>query len=128
MFDYARQRAREELCIPRTAVLVTGGPAGILAGEFPCEAIDLVLFLLLPKTSDHLFNLEHNPDVTLLTSRWEMKGSAQTIPLESRGFCLGLLRDPGAKWCVLVQVEPRILQVRREKGWGNLETIDLKMA
>jgi hypothetical protein len=126
MLDYARQRAIEALKIPRRAVLATSGPAGLQAGEFPCEAIDLDLYLLVPKTSDHLFNLEHDSTVTLLTDRWELKGEAQVISPNSPDFELNLLREPGAEWCELVRVDPCRMQVRREGGWGNLETIDLE--
>ncbi len=126
MLDYARQRAIEALRIPRRAVLVTSGPAGVQAGEFPCEAIDLDLYLLVPKTSDHLFNLEHDATVTLLTSGWELKGQAQIIPPDAPDLGPDLLRERDAAWCVLVQVDPCQMQIRREEGWGNLETIDLK--
>ena len=126
MLDYARQRASEALRIPRSAVLATSGPAGILAGEFPCEAIDLDLYLLVPKTSDHLFNLEHDSTVTLLTAGWELKGKAQIIPPGVSDLRLDLLREPGAEWCVLVRIDPWQMQIRREEGWGNIETIDLK--
>lgn len=124
MLDYARQRALEVLRIPRRAVLATSGPAGIQAGEFPCEAIDLDLYLLLPKTSDHLFNLEHDATVTLLTDGWELNGQAQIIPPGVADLRLGLLREPGVEWCVLVRVDSCRLQIRRGDGWGNIETID----
>jgi hypothetical protein len=126
MLDYARQRALESLKIPRSAVLVTSGPAGIQAGEFSCEAIDLALYLLVPKTSDHLFNLEHDSTVTLLTAGWELKGQSELVPPGTSDLKLDLLLEPGAEWCVLVHVDPCRLQIRREAGWGNLETIDLK--
>ena len=126
MLDYARQRASEALRIPRSAVLATNGPAGIQAGEFSCEAIDLDLYLLVPKTSDHLFNLEHDSTVTLLTTGWELKGQAQIIPPGVPDLRLELLREPAAEWCELVRVDPWRLQIRREEGWGNIETIDLK--
>jgi hypothetical protein len=125
MLDYARQRALEVLRVPRKAVLATSGPAGIQAGEFPCETIDLDLYLLVPKTSDHLFNLEHDSTVTLLTAGWELKGQAQIIPPGLSELKLDLLREPVADWCVLVRIDPCRLQIRREEGWGNLETIDL---
>jgi len=59
MLDYVRQRAIEVLKVPRRAVLATSGPSGVQVSEFPCEAIELELYLLVPQTSDHLFNLEH---------------------------------------------------------------------
>jgi hypothetical protein len=126
MLDYVRQRASEALSIPRSVVLATSGPAGIQAGEFPCEAIDLKLYLLVPKTSDHLFNLEHDSTVTLLTAGWVLKGQAQMIPPGISDLRLDLLHEPGAVWCVLVRIDPCQMQIRREGGWGNIETIDLK--
>lgn len=126
MLDYARQHAIEALRIPRTAVLVTSGPAGVEAGTFPCEAIDLDLYLVVPKTSDHLFNLEHDSTVTLLTAGWELKGKAHIVPPGTSELKLDLLLEPGAEWYVLLHVDPCRLQIRRDGGWGNLETIDLK--
>ncbi len=125
MLDYARQHAIEALGSQRTAVLVTSGPAGVQASEFPCEAIDLELYLLVPQTSDHLFNLEHDLAVTLLTAGCELKGQAQIISRGMPDLELVLLREPGAAWCVLVRVKPSQIQIRSERGWGHLETIDL---
>ncbi len=126
MLDYARQRAREALQTPRTAVLVTSGPAGIHAGEYPCEALNLELYLLVPQTSDHLFNLEHAPAVTLLAAGWELKGEAQIIPASEAVPRPDLLGKPEAEWCALVRVDPWQVQIRGLGGWENLETIDLK--
>jgi hypothetical protein len=125
MLNYARQRAIEALGTPQTAVLVTSGPASVQVGEFPCEALNLDLYLLVPQTSDHLFNLEHVSTVTLLTARCELKGQAQIISRDIPDLELDLLQKPGAEWCVLVRVELSQVQIRSERGWRNLETIDL---
>lgn len=131
MLDYARQRAREALKASHTAVLVTSGKAGIQASEVPCQAVDLVLYLLVPQTSDHLFNLEQSDDVTLLSSGWELKGQAQVLSAGAQSPELELLRQysafrqPGSEWCAVIRVEPTRMQIRRAGGWGNIETIDL---
>jgi hypothetical protein len=132
MLDYARQRAIEVLRIPRSAILATSGPAGLLATELPCEARDVHLYLLVPRTSDHLFNLEHDPSVTLLAAGWELKGKAQVISPTTPDLVPGtasleldLLHEPGAEWCRLLRVDPCLIQIRREKGWGYLESIEL---
>lgn len=122
MLDYAHQRLRAALKSAQRAVLATAGPAGIQASEVACQAVDLALYLLVPETSDHLFNLENDPRVTLLAPGWELKGEAQVVAAED----LALLREPEAEWCVLVRVEPCQLQIRREGGWGNIETIDFE--
>ena len=85
---------------------MTSGPAGVQASEFPCEAVGLILYLLVPQTSDHLFNLEHDATVTVLTAGWELKGKAQIISPGEPDLELDLLREPGAEWCVLVRVDP----------------------
>ncbi len=125
MLDYARQRAIEVLKVPRRAVLATSGPAGVQAHEFPCEAIELELYLLVPQTSDHLFNLEHVSAVSLLTKKWELKGEAHVVATNTTELQLKILQEPEAVWSVLVRVTPSKLQIRREAGWGNLETIDI---
>ncbi len=123
MLDYARERACEVLKIPRTAVLATDGPAGLQLSALPCQADGVVVYLLLPKTSDHIFNLEHNPAVTLLATAWELKGEARIVSRDKQD--LDLLREPLAEWSVLVQVTPTRIQILGSQGWGNAETIDL---
>lgn len=132
MLDYARQRAREALIASHTAVLVTSGTAGIQASEVPCQAVDLVLYLLVPQTSDHLFNLEQSTNVTLLSSDWELKGQAHVLSAGAQSPEPELLRQynafrqPGSEWCAVIRVEPTRMQIRRAGGWGNIETIDLE--
>jgi hypothetical protein len=126
MLDYARQRAIEILSLPRRAVLATSGPAGVQASEFHCQAIGLDLYLLVPQTSDHLFNLEYDPCVTLLTAEWELRGEARVVPPNLPPLDLDLLQEPGAGWCDLVRIHPHQIQIHRQGGWGNLETIDLQ--
>ena len=125
MLDYACQRAIQALKVPRRAVLVTSGPAGVQVSEGPCAAIDLKLYLLVPQTSDHLFNLESDPSVTLLAVNWVLKGKARTIPPNVLKLELEFFQTSEEEGCVLVQVDPCQLQIRREQGWGNLETIDV---
>ncbi len=125
MLDYARQRAIDALSQPHKVVFATSGPAGVQASEFPCEARGLALYLLVPCTSDHLFNLEHNRNTTLLAAGWELQGEAQVVPAGTEDLELALMSEPGAEWCVLVHVDPLRIQVKRAGGWGNIETIDL---
>ncbi len=125
MLDYARERALEALRAARTVVLATTGPAGVQASEFSCEAIDLDLYLLLPCTSDHLFNLEQDGRVALVTGEWELRGIAHALVQKERNPELARLRAAGTEWHVLVKVEPIQIQIRRPGGWGAAETIDL---
>jgi hypothetical protein len=125
MLDYARQRAIDVLKIPRKAILATGGPAGIQAGEFPCEAIGLDLYLLLPNTSDHIFNIENDHSATLVSSVWEVSGEAELIELPNPALELDFLKGTEAEWWSLVRVHPRKIHIRSKGGWGYCETIEL---
>jgi hypothetical protein len=127
MLDYTRQRAIELLKIPHKAFLATDGPTGLQAGEFPCEACGLELYLLVPGTCDHLINLEQNPDVILLCSAWEMRGKAQIQEHEAPHSNIALANQPDARWCRLVRVSPRQMHIRREAGWGYTETLELNL-
>ena len=97
MLDYARQRASAALGSPRTAILITSGPAGVQTSEFRCEVIELSLYLLIPQTSDHLFNLEHESTVTVLTATCELKGRAQPISCAALELKVGLCHEPDAE-------------------------------
>jgi hypothetical protein len=125
MLDYARQRAIDLLKIPRMAILATSGPAGVQVGEFACQAAGLALYLPVPWMSDHLFNLEHIPSVTLLTDEWELKGTARIVYDCASIVDMDLPSKPGAELYALVRVHPARIQIRRAGGWGSMETIDL---
>jgi hypothetical protein len=125
MLDYARHRVMEMLKIACQVIFVTSGPAGLRAGEYPCQAVGLELYLLLPATCDHLFNLETNPKVILMSAAWELQGEAHVILQDATATRLELSQRPEAKLCRLVRIDPIQMQVRRQAGWGSLETIDL---
>jgi hypothetical protein len=125
MFDYAHQRVLEALGTPNSAVLVTNGPAGVQVGEFPCDVLGLSLYLLLPQTSDHLFNLEYQSTVTLLIARCDVTGRAQIISRGAVAPACALLQNPAADWGVFLQVKISQVQIRSDEGWGSRETFDL---
>jgi hypothetical protein len=125
MLDYAHQRAIEALGIPHRVILASSGPAGVQVSEVKYEARELELYLLVPQTSDHIFNLEADPSVTLLTPLLEIKGKARILPTIPEGLDLGLLHEAEPGWCALVRVEPQLIQFRNPGGWGYLESIDI---
>ena len=124
MLNHLRQRVTETLSAARTATLSTHGAAGIQANVFPCESVGLGLYLLIPRTSDHLFNLEHNPEVVLTTDTWQVRGTACIAPEYPAG--LNLLRQLDAAWCEVVVVRPTRLQIAWPGGAGHAETIDIE--
>ena len=123
MLNHLRQRVTETLSAAKVATLSTHGAAGIQANIFPCESAGLRLYLLLPRTSDHLFNLEHNREVVVTTEAWQLRGVAGIAPDCPAG--LALLHQPDAAWCEVVAVRPTRLQIERQGGLGHAETIDI---
>lgn len=123
--DYARERARDTLKTARTVVLATAGPAGVQVGEFPCEAVELDLYVLVPRTSDHLFNLEHDGRVALHTDRWELTGRGRPLSPEEKWPQIAAFPKTQATWYVMVKIMPSRIQLLRTDGWGPAETIDL---
>jgi hypothetical protein len=125
MLNYARERAIEVLKSARTAVLATTGLAGVQVSEFPCEAVELDIYLLLPLTSDHLFNLERDQRIALHTEKWELIGKGQVLSPDEKLPRISLLPKTGIAWYVVIKVAPSKIQVLRPDGWGPAETIDL---
>ena len=125
MINYARERAIEILKTASTAVLATNGPSGVKVGEFPSEAVDLDIYLLVPKTSDHLFNIEQDERVALHTDCWELTGKGRAFSSPDNWPEISLIPKTETAWYVLVKIMPRQVQVLRPDGWGPAETIDL---
>jgi hypothetical protein len=124
MLESLRYRIREALSIESTATLSTTGPGGIQAGFFPCEALDLTLYLLVPASSDVLFNLETETAVVITSPRWQMEGEAEVCALSQAPPYLQLVRSPRAAGCVLVVVSCHRIHFNWVGGWGYRETID----
>lgn len=118
-----RDRAREALSEARQIVLSTNGPAEIQAESLPCEAAGLALYVLVPRTSDLLFNLESNTLVVATADTWQMRGVARPLRPGERPDGLALAWTPEAAWCQMVEIRPTRLQLR--PLGGKPETIDL---
>jgi len=125
MLEHLRQRAVEILASSQAATLSTSGPAGIQARIFPCEALGLTLYFLIPTVSDQLVNLESEPSVVVSTTRWQLNGSGRIVPVNEVPPALALLRSPETSGCALVEIRPLRLHINRHNGWGFSETIDL---
>ena len=123
MLSHLRQRVSETLSTAKAATLATHGAAGIQANVFACESTGLLLYMLVPRTSDHLFNLEHNREVVVTTEAWQLRGVAGIAREQPVG--LALLHQPDAAWCEVVAVRPTRLQIERQGGLGHAETIDI---
>jgi hypothetical protein len=125
MLDYLRQRVSRLLAHTGTAILATSGPAGVQANAFVCESIGMLLYMLVPRTSDHLLNLEADPTAVATTAQWHARGIARIVPPEALPVDLMLLQHPDAPWCVVVELRPVRVEASRPSGWGPSETIDV---
>lgn len=125
MLLHLRARVAEVLGGTQQVMLATCGPGDIQAGVFPCEARGVRLYVLLPRTSDHLFNLEFSPDVVAATHSWLLRGHARVLAagLPPAGLHLGEFED-GCR-SVMVEVTPLRLQIASEAGGPYVETIDV---
>jgi len=125
MMEVLRNRAIEALASASAATLSTNGPGGIQAGLFPCEANGLALYLLVPSTSDVLFNLEAETAVVVTSQEWQVEGEAEVMPFFSAPDRLGLTSLPEASGCVLVMISVYRIHLKWTEGWGYRETIDI---
>jgi hypothetical protein len=120
-----RQRACEVLSTARQVVLSTSGPAEIQAENLPCESLGLALYVLVPRTSDLLFNLESNKLVVATAEAWQARGVTRLL---RPGQCpkeLAIARTPEAVWCEVAEIRPTRLQLRPTSGQLQGETIDI---
>lgn len=123
MLEHLRQRIIEVLANTPRVALATFGPAALQASVLQCEARDMRLYVLVPRASDQLFNLESNPAVVAMADHWELRGSARVLPYAERGASSAFARAPEAAWCEVVEIKPERMQIRVEGE--TPETIDI---
>jgi len=79
-----------------------------------CELRNHVLLLFLARSSDHLFNLEQQSQLALLTPTWKLDGQADSS---------GQVAAPHS-WQIVVSVQPSRLHILSDDGQSIVETID----
>ena len=119
MLDSLRDRATQLLIDTPNCTLATSGPAGVQASTVACQLKDDALILLLPNTSDHLFNLEHEPEVALAAEGWHLQGTAEII-----GSALDIFDEPELQWHIVVKVTPRQMHILADQTVNHPQTID----
>ncbi len=124
MLDHLRKQVVDELAAATQVTLATHGVAGLQTSLLPCQAIGTRLYVLIPRTSEHLVNLEGGREIVAVTGRWELRGEASCIPLSSHPE-LTLAQMPDAPWSALVEIDPIRVQIAREDGVGFSATIDI---
>lgn len=123
MLEHLRQRVIETLAGVRTVTLTTGGPAGLLASHLPCQAAGTLLYVLVPRSSDHLFNLETNAEVAVLDEVWSLKGRARV--LGPAAWPPGLRARAESEWSAAVEIHATQLTLVCPTTGNPTETIDI---
>jgi Pyridoxamine 5'-phosphate oxidase len=120
MLDKLRDRAAQILAETGVCTLATTGPAGIQASMMHCAARETSLYVLVPDTSDHLFNLEVEPEVAVTAETWHLRGTADIVHDSAT-----LFSADQRQWHTVVRVTPVRLHILPDSGAENyVETID----
>ena len=125
MLHQLRQRASEVLSNTHQVVISTDGPAEIQVEALRCQALGLFLFVLVPRASDLLFNLENGTAVVATADTWQARGAAHVLARARYPEQLRIHRMPEAEWSELVEIRLTRLQLRPLPGQGPVETLDI---
>lgn len=79
MLDQLRDAALAQIAAAPYCTLSTRGPAGVQASMVLCAVRDACIYMLIPHTADHLFNLEYEQEVVLTTAHWQLRGAALAL-------------------------------------------------
>lgn len=124
MLDHLRQRVIDLLEPTNAVTLSTYGPAGIQAQVLSSIAQGLSLFVLVPATSEHLYNIEQQHIVVATTAEWQLRGyGRQLSPPEIPATVLPLSSIQSGDYAV-VEIRPLRLEIGSPNGGGFTETID----
>lgn len=120
MLVHLRTRIIEKLSRAEIVMLATSGPAGVQISACPARPVGLRLYILLSVTSEHLVNLEHNPDAAIIQDLWRLSGTAAPFELASP------FSETEARWHRVVEVRPRRFEFLASDAVQVLETIDVE--
>jgi hypothetical protein len=76
MLNKLRAEALALIAATPDCTLSTIGPAGVQASVVACMVREDCVYVLVPSTVDHLFNLEHELEVVLTSTLWQLRGAA----------------------------------------------------
>ena len=120
MLDKLRDRTIQILAETGFCTLATTGPARLQASRVRCAGQGITLYLLIPDTSDHLFNLESEPEVVVTAENWRLRGRAEILKNSTEVFSV-----EQSQWHTLVKVTPVRLHILPGSGvTSHAETID----
>jgi hypothetical protein len=110
--------------------LSTIGPAGVQASVVACLVREDCVYVLVPSTVDHLFNLEHELEAVLTNPLWQLRGAALTLS-EASGLQgtapYDINTQASAAGYTLIEVFPLRMHLEADGRRRYRETIDFSM-
>src|SRR3712207_9218906 len=79
MLSQLRAEALALIAATPHCMLSTMGPAGVQASAVTCAVHAGCVYVLVPSTIDHLFNIEHEFEIVLTSTSWQLRGAALAI-------------------------------------------------
>lgn len=79
MLSQLRAEALALIACTPNCTLSTMGPADVQASLVECVVRDGCVYVLVPSTADHIFNLEYHTEAVLTTALWQLRGAALMI-------------------------------------------------
>jgi hypothetical protein len=76
MLNKLRAEALALIAATPDCTLSSIGPAGVQASVVACVVRENCIYVLVPSTVDHIFNLEHELEVVLTSPLWQLRGAA----------------------------------------------------
>ena len=116
MNEHLRQRIEELFSECTQVILATCGPAGPQVSQVPSAVRERWLILKVDRTSDHLFNLDVQPKLALLTPGWELRGSGLLLSTNPDVYL--------HSWQAAIQVFPTRVHILDPDSRRRVETID----
>jgi hypothetical protein len=113
------------------ACLATYGPAGLQASIISCHVRGECLYLLLPASADHLFNLERALELSLTAEDWQVRGLGVCVLQRQHLGCAGprdLVAQASSAGQVLVEVVPLQIHLGLAGSPIYRETLDFSSA
>lgn len=118
MNEHLHDRIQELLSISEQVILATCGPAGPQVSVVTGQMSHGCFLLYVERASDHLFNLEQKPDLTALTTGWELHGRGEAMP--------DGMFSPPRPWQLVVRVKPTRMHLLDPVRRHRIETIDFE--
>jgi len=131
MLDKLRAEALALIAATAQCTLSTTGPSGVQAAVVACLAPDEGVYVLVPSTSDQLFNIEHHTEVVLTTALWQLRGAARMLAEEdgwqdsARRDLIWSAHDQGYR---VVMVFPLRMHIEPGGHRRYRETIDFELS